>query len=144
MTTELEACKLWIDRDFNSIPQALVKKAFEEDWENIEILAPTLEAWIKAYGEDYEDEEEAEDAFYESEERFPFPMWGWYFQPSDPLDADWFEEHAEEVYLKCGVCVYCTDETGIMLGINGAGYNFYDSHWLPLYRLRGLKWHDEE
>lgn len=31
-------------------------------------------------------------------------------------------------------------EGGIYLGINGAGYDFYESHWAPLYDAMGLKW----
>jgi len=27
--------------------------------------------------------------------------------------------------------------TGVFLGVNGAGYDFFDSHWIPLYRLFG-------
>lgn len=26
----------------------------------------------------------------------------------------------------------------------GAGYSFYTEHWIPLYKARGLKWHDKE
>jgi len=29
----------------------------------------------------------------------------------------------------------------ILLGVNGAGYDFYESHWEPLYRALGYKWH---
>jgi hypothetical protein len=29
----------------------------------------------------------------------------------------------------------------ILLGINGAGYDFYESHWTPLYLALGYKWH---
>lgn len=29
-------------------------------------------------------------------------------------------------------------------GIDGAGYDFYEAHWEPLYKARGLHWHSEE
>lgn len=32
----------------------------------------------------------------------------------------------------------------LFLGIHGAGYCFYSSHWEPLYRALGYQWHDEE
>ena len=31
---------------------------------------------------------------------------------------------------------------GYLLGIDGAGYDFYEEHWIPLYNLLGLKWHN--
>lgn len=31
-----------------------------------------------------------------------------------------------------------------VLGINGAGYSFYDSVWPALYDVLGYEWHDEE
>lgn len=39
------------------------------------------------------------------------------------------------------VCHRCG---GSGTGIDGAGYNFYEAHWLPLYNARGLQWHDTE
>ena len=144
MTTELEACKLWIQREFSNIPQGLVMKAYSEDVEEIELIEPSQETWLGVYREDYDSLEDAEDGYYEDYDSSPFPMWGTYFHPDSVFDQEWLRDHAKEVYLKCGICTYCTDETGLLLGINGAGYNFYDSHWLKLYRLRGLKWHDEE
>ena len=44
----------------------------------------------------------------------------------------------------CGFLVYDSDETGILLGVDGCGYDFYSSHWIPLYKKRGLWWHDKE
>lgn len=29
----------------------------------------------------------------------------------------------------------------IFLGVNGAGYSFYDSHWIPLYKALAYEWH---
>lgn len=29
----------------------------------------------------------------------------------------------------------------LFLGVNGAGYSFYDSHWIPLYKALGYSWH---
>ena len=44
---------------------------------------------------------------------------------------------------ECGFRIYKHEEWGCFFGIDGAGYNFYDAHWIPLYKARGLKWHDE-
>ena len=32
----------------------------------------------------------------------------------------------------------------LVLGINGAGYDFFEDHWTPLYETLGYKWHAEE
>jgi hypothetical protein len=29
----------------------------------------------------------------------------------------------------------------LLLGINGAGYDFYESHWIPLYKTLDYSWH---
>ena len=43
----------------------------------------------------------------------------------------------------CGFRIYEIDE-GIIFGIDGAGYSFYDEDWIPLYKARGLQWHETE
>lgn len=42
----------------------------------------------------------------------------------------------------CGFRVYQHEEWGFFFGIDGAGYDFYSEHWIPLYKRRGLRWHD--
>lgn len=44
----------------------------------------------------------------------------------------------------CGFRIYEQEDYGYIFGIDGAGYDFYDEHWCPLYKARGLRWHDEE
>ena len=34
-------------------------------------------------------------------------------------------------------------EDEIVIGVNGAGWDFYQGVWDELYDLLGLKWHDE-
>lgn len=29
----------------------------------------------------------------------------------------------------------------LLLGVNGAGYDFFESHWIPLYKALGYSWH---
>ena len=53
------------------------------------------------------------------------------------------QENTEEVE-GCGFLVYDSDETGILLGLDSCGFDFYDSHWIPLYKTRGLRWHREK
>lgn len=71
------------------------------------------------------------------------PMWGWMWTLEN-IDEEWVRENLYKV-SECGFRVYEDNETGdIYLGIDGAGYDFYEQHWLPLYEARGLQWHDDE
>ena len=29
-------------------------------------------------------------------------------------------------------------KTGVFLGVNGMGYDFFDAHWIPLYKILGV------
>lgn len=71
------------------------------------------------------------------------PMWGTLWQFDSFLDNDWLEENIQ-VMSDCGFRIYKHDEWGYFFGIDGCGYDFYESHWIPLYKKRGLQWHDEE
>ena len=71
-------------------------------------------------------------------------MWGTMWTFSEDLDEDWVRENLDKV-AKCGFRIYEDYKTGdIYIGIDGAGYNFYEAHWIPLYEARGLKWHSDE
>ena len=73
------------------------------------------------------------------------PMWGWLWQFDDICDSEWAESEAGlQALADCGFRVYKSDEFGIFFGIDGAGYDFYERHWIPLYKARGLRWHDAE
>lgn len=109
---ELEACKEWIEKHFDAIPTQLIEKAYENCIDEIDILAP------------------------QDEDTPIFPAWGWVFHPSWQCDEEWIRENAERIAKECRVIIYETDEVGVFIGIDGAGYDFYESHWLPLYRLR--------
>mgnify|MGYP000952197416 FL=1 len=69
------------------------------------------------------------------------PMWGTMWTFNDRSDGDWALDNIETMY-KCGFRVYENDDLGVVIGIDGAGYNFYEAHWIPLYKARGLRWHE--
>ena len=46
--------------------------------------------------------------------------------------------------IECGFVVCESIDYGYFFGIDGGGYDFYNAHWLPLYKARGLQWHEEE
>lgn len=73
------------------------------------------------------------------------PMWGTMWQFGDSADDYWLEEmDGVQAMSECGFRIYESDEWGYFFGIDGAGYDFYSEHWIPLYRKRGLQWHDPE
>lgn len=77
-------------------------------------------------------------------ERYGYlPMWGWMWSFGDSADDYWLEEmDGIRKMSQCGFRIYKNDEWGYFFGIDGAGYSFYESHWIPLYEERGLQWHD--
>lgn len=73
------------------------------------------------------------------------PMWGTLWQFGDSCDDYWLEEMGGiKIMSECGFRVYESYEFGYFFGIDGAGYDFYENHWIPLYKARGLQWHDPE
>lgn len=69
-------------------------------------------------------------------------MWGTMWSFSDNLDQYWLEERGGlEEMSKCGFRIFNHDTYGYYFGIDGAGYDFYEELWIPLYLARGLHWH---
>ena len=77
-----------------------------------------------------------------------FPIWGTMFAFSDGIDNDWLEgmfgTNGFQIMADCGFRIYESEDYTYVFGIDGAGYEFYPEHWIPLYKARGLKWHKEE
>ncbi len=84
------------------------------------------------------------------------PMWSTMWIVKDSVDARNIlklqvtdnEDENSETYgfqqLKdLGIYSFMIDGE-IVLGINGAGYDFWESHWTPLYDALGYNWHDKE
>jgi len=87
---------------------------------------------------------------------YSVPMWGTVFMPqnhmdlrnieelmhpiedgeadSDDLTSEWQEVGNTGIYA-----AYCDGE--LVLGINGAGYDFLTGHWAKLYDALGYHWH---
>lgn len=73
------------------------------------------------------------------------PMWGTMWSFGDSVDDLWLEDDGGiEKMSECGFRIFKSEEFGYFFGIDGAGYNFYEQHWEPLYRVRGLHWHDTD
>lgn len=84
-----------------------------------------------------------DNSYVEVEGRDWFPAWYILFQPKDSADEYFIRENLQKV-ADCGFRIYEHDDYGIYLGIDGAGYDFYSAHWIPLYKAAGMQWHDEE
>lgn len=72
------------------------------------------------------------------------PMWWTMWMFGDTCDDYWLkDEENRQIMADCGFRIYEIEE-GFIFGIDGAGYDFYDAHWIPLYKARGLQWHEYE
>lgn len=67
------------------------------------------------------------------------PMWGTMWQFSNPYDQEWLEEGGLWKMSECGFRVYHIKDRGDFFGIDGAGYDFYKEHWIPLFDARGYE-----
>lgn len=121
-----DAAERWV-HEMNAIPTGMIEKMMEadiDDWR--EVTLPSV-------GDDEVEIERLE----------LLPMWGTMWSFGDSADDWWLEEDdGIEIMSECGFRIYESDEFGYFFGIDGAGYSFYDAHWIPLYKARGLQWHD--
>jgi len=69
------------------------------------------------------------------------PMWGSIWSFHDCADMWLDDEENRKKMAACGFRIYKQEDYGYIFGIDGAGYDFYEAHWLPLYKACGLKWH---
>ena len=165
-TTIEEATRNWV-REFNAFPQGMLDKFSNEFYE---VTKASIGDRVYAYNEDecygqiteikdnkVEDrivyvielddgeiiEKEAND--FEVERDGFFPMWGTMWSFGDNADDYWLEELGGiKIMSDCGFRIYEHEEFGYFFGIDGCGYDFYEAHWIPLYKARGLQWHDTE
>lgn len=160
-----EATEKWVD-GFNAIPQAVIEKliAYNGLDEVREITPPTIGDRVYVYtlsddGEitNYDEESglytveldtgkvvEVEEGDFEVGRDGGLPMWGTMWSFGESIDDWWVERGGLKAMANCGFRVYEQEDFGYIFGIDGAGYDFYESHWIPLYKARGLRWHDEE
>ncbi|MBO1087132.1 hypothetical protein [Enterococcus mundtii] len=171
--TKTEAAKAWL-AEWNQFPQWIIEKMIGENFENWMNLTPfTVGDEVRcSYDEEQltdstetytilsinKEEETAKievdnqqvtvdlSDLERSEEKEFLPMWSTLFEMSDPCDYDWIGNHLYDI-ADCGINIYKYDDGEnemYLLGIDGAGYDFYEHHWLPLYEKRGLQWHTKQ
>lgn len=160
------AAERWV-HEMNAIPTGMIEKMMEadiDDWREVTLPSVGDQVYADSYGLgevaevistedgvvlvvdlDVPRSEQVEIPADEVEiERLELlPMWGTMWSFGDSADDWWLEDgNGIEIMSKCGFRIYESDEFGYFFGIDGAGYSFYDAHWIPLYKARGLQWHD--
>lgn len=167
--TVRDATEMWVG-EMNAIPQGMIDKlmrADPDDWHEVtrpsggdRVYVYEVPDGCDHYGEivEYDEDEEkwnilldSHETIGVSEEDFEMdrdsflPMWGTMWSFGDSCDDWWLEEgDGIQVMSNCGFRIYESEEFGYFFGIDGAGYSFFEAHWCPLYRARGLQWHDPE
>ncbi len=167
--TMRDACVAWVN-GFNAIPQSLLEKLDPDEIQEITPPQQGDRVYIfdvdhdNQYGEvvrrDEEDEnyyvirlDNSQEEVLVNKEDFEvqydswLPMWGTMWTFGDQIDEEWVTgeylgPHLQEM-ADCGFRIYEQEDLGLVFGIDGAGYDFYEAHWLPLYKARGLHWHKE-
>lgn len=153
----------WV-REFNAIDQGIINVLVRSDpdsWH--EVTEPTEGDRVYVIGECgsgeivritgaecqclvlMDDDEEVTVPISEVEvERYDdLPIWGTMWSFGDSADDHWLaEDDGIRIMSQCGFRIFYHEEFGYFFGIDGAGYDFYESHWEPLYLARGLKWHE--
>lgn len=164
--TVRDATEEWV-REMNAFPYDMIDKlmaAAPDEWTELTVPATGDRVYVfdvpgnTNYGEivGYDEESElycvelddgkkvsvSRDDFEDTRDSH-LPMWGWLWQFGDSADDYWLEElDGIRIMSECGFRIYEHEEWGYFFGIDGAGYDFYEAHWEPLYRARGLQWHD--
>jgi len=143
-----------VDKDFNQLRLENIQKVNENYFEDIVTTEPRMEDIKDFFGdssltnaqfEKKHDENEIDEAKDELRREQEEIMWSTLFEAKDQFLADKILENADEVINGAGFTIIDMSrsdsgdayQTGVFLGINGAGYDFYEAHWVPLYRLFG-------
>ncbi len=163
-----EAAHQWV-ATFNAIPQSVVSKLMTvSNYNDIQEVTPITQGdrviildvehngksgeVIHSSGEDHDtllvrldgsDECVSIDTMDAEVQRDDgLPMWGTMWAFGESLDNWWLEERGGmEAMAECGFRIYRSEDYVYIFGIDGAGYDFYEDHWIPLYKARGLQWH---
>ena len=137
-------------RGFNAIPQSIMSR-YDPDRVSVwngdegEVMSydPDNETYmIQIDGEDEESEYD-ESEVWGVEYLDYLPMWSTMWTFGDHYDEEWALSHLHEM-ANMGFRIYRTPDFDCIFGIDGAGYDFYEAHWIPLYRALGYQWHDPE
>ena len=111
-----------IQRLVKEHPEILDEYDFHEDCSEEDFYE-----WLE---EDRTYSEDVEEHFDDSQH---FPMWNILFEANARWMSEKLEEMVDELYaIGIGV-IGSSDEFEAMMFIGGAGYDFYEAHWIPLF-----------
>lgn len=125
--------------DFNNIPLSLIEKAYPEEWFDY-IVYPSEDYLINEAmsdsGEEWDEvsENDKEDRIAEVRDGIT-SMWGTIFEAKGSFLSEKLLDHIDEL---AEIGIYVMDGLGELnacLFIAGAGYDFYEEHWVPMYIL---------
>lgn len=142
----LDTVKCRIGGDFNDIRLDNIQKIFPYWFENALTVEPTNQDLSdEGYNSKEMTENEIEEAKNELMDRQREIMWSTLFEAKDNTIKDWILENYEKIITEAGFTIIDLSkenegeyETGVFLGVNGAGYDFYEAHWIPLYKIFGV------
>lgn len=158
-----EATHAWVN-EFDRIPYGVIEKLLKNNIDELYEVTPPARCdrvycyGLNEYGEITEASAESLTVELDNGETVTvtpedvevqrddfLPMWGTLWAFSDSCDDYWIEElDGLQAMANCGFRIYEQEDYTYIFGIDGAGYDFYEAHWLPLYEARGLKWHKED
>lgn len=158
----LEATRLWV-RGFNAFPQPMLSLIIEQNpdaW--AEVTLPSIGDSVFVYESSERGEIIARKNFgytvslhngntvtvscddFEVCYDYLLPIWGTLWSFDDSADINWLEsDEGLAAMSNCGFRVFHHEVFGYFFSIDGAGYDFYEEHWIPLYIARGLHWHSD-
>ena len=161
--TLFEASQHWV-YGFNAIPTAMLARLMEnnpDEW--TEVTLPVIGDTVYVYDEDTNGTitAQVEDGYeillengteitstvddFTLVQNDILPCWGTMWSFGESVDEYWLGNGAGLTALsECGFRVFYHEDFGYFFGIDGAGYDFYTEHWIPLYTARGLHWHNQE
>lgn len=150
----------WTEANFIPVPQSVVEKLRQVNRDDIyDITLPIIGNRVNICGSknDYDGEiieisadretykvkldsidevVELEDGDFTVERYSYLPMWDpmWSFTYDYNSDNENSNNSKKlKIFSDCGFRIYTSEDYGYLYGIDGAGYNFYEQHWYPLY-----------
>ena len=143
--TNLDIVKMRVNEDFNDIKLENVQNVFPYWFENTLTVEPTDKEVLDNYNKKSMTEDELEDAKMEMMDTQREVMWGTLFEAKDKDVAEDIIDNSDAIISDAGFTIINLSrenegeyETGVFLGVNGMGYDFFDAHWIPLYKILGV------
>ncbi len=155
-----EAVEEMVRREFQSIPTSMIATYLQANEEGINDITPLS---VNRIYHLYDTGEEVEVLSYDSSkdtymvkdeagnereiQNFEVEECDYHGRNLPEWGTMWLCERRDWInHIKAladsGFTVYdIENEPRLLVGINGGGYDFYESHWGPLYDRRGFQWH---